>query len=136
MKIQITSMRRLATGLALVVGLLVPNGFVYAHDPYDQWSEKRHQKEEKRDLEEHQRWEQYYYGNSRALREHQRDERDQLKHHQRHEKEEQNWSQRSERDRYYYRDPYDRRGDYYDNAFPRDRYYDNDRFNRYPRWSW
>ena len=49
-------------------------------------ADKRHQKQEKRELKHHQRHEREYYGNSRQLRRHQEQERRQVKRHQRNER--------------------------------------------------
>src|SRR6266404_7672674 len=60
--------------------------------------DRHHQKDEKRDLKQHQRDERKYEGNSWWLREHQRQERQELKHHQWHEKQD---NRRSSRNGYY-----------------------------------
>ena len=65
----------LAIGAAILIG---GSEMAYAQD--------HHQRHERQDLNDHQRRERYYYGNSRALREHQRRERYQLDRHQRFER--------------------------------------------------
>jgi hypothetical protein len=55
------------------------------YDNYDH-AMRHHQRDEKRDLKQHQREERWYYGDSWALRQHQREERHELKHHQQHER--------------------------------------------------
>jgi membrane protein involved in colicin uptake len=52
----------------------------------NQRTDKRHRKQEKRELKHHQRHEREYYGNSRQLRRHQEQERRQVKRHQRNER--------------------------------------------------
>lgn len=53
----------------------------YGYDDYGH-AMRHHQRDEKRDLKEHQREERWNYGDSWALRQHQREERHELKHHQ------------------------------------------------------
>lgn len=67
---------------------------------------RNHQRDEKRDLKEHQRQERWNYGNSWELRQHQREERHQLKHHQQRERGYDDFNG------YYGRDGYSNRGWY------------------------
>lgn len=62
---------------------------------YGQDSSKRHQKEEKRELKRHQKFEREDFGNSAALRRHEKEEQRELKRHQKREKRGYGW-----RDRY------------------------------------
>lgn len=63
-------------------------------------SEKAHKHDEKHALQDHQREERYYNGNSAALRDHERQEWHALKHHQHDEKDFRKQHQRAERSNY------------------------------------
>ncbi len=87
-----------AFGAALLfAGSIAANAQSDHHDPYygqqnngrynqNRRADKRHQKQEKRELKHHQRHEREYYGNSRELRRHQEQERRRLKRHNRNER--------------------------------------------------
>jgi hypothetical protein len=77
------------------------------YDSYDH-ATRHHQREEKRDLKQHQREERWYYGDSWALRQHQQEERHELKHHQRDER------RYGDSNGFYDRRGYSNRGQYYD----------------------
>ena len=79
---------------SLVAGLATTAS---AQNPYSYYRDysKRHQKEEKRELKRHQKFEREEFGNSSALRRHQKEEQRDLKRHQKREKRGYDW-----RDRY------------------------------------
>lgn len=142
MKVKITSIKRIAGGLVLGVGLFAASAITYAHDDNDRYyagqngshkkqekrAEKRHQKNEKQSLKDHQRQERDYEGNSGDLRDHQRQERDDQKYHQRQEKENRKQHQRSDRSSDYYNGQND--GGYYDRGYNDNRQSDYYRRNR------
>ena len=71
---------------SLVLGLAMTTS---AQNPYydrDRDSQKRHQKEEQRELKYHQRLEREEFGNSKALKRHEKEEQRELKRHQKNEK--------------------------------------------------
>lgn len=82
-----------------------PSYGYYDHDH----STRHHQRDEKRDLREHQREERWQYGESWALRRHQREERHELKHHQKNECGVGDFNGYNSPDGYYGRDSYGRR---------------------------
>ena len=91
MRWDIRTLKRVAQasllGSSLVLGLATTAS---AQNPY--WydrnhdSVKRHQKDEKRDLKDHQRLERAEFGNSKSLKRHQKEENRELKRHQKQEK--------------------------------------------------
>ena len=97
-----------------------PYYFGRSHRAQEEWTEKTHQKNEKRALQGHQREERAYYGNNAAIRAHQRQERNELKYHQRRENDRLRRHEQHERNGYY------RDGRYYD--YRNNRYYWNDPF--------
>jgi len=83
-------------GSSLLLGLAQTTN---AQDPYDYSRhrgnvQKRHQKEEKRELKLHQRLERQEFGNSAELRRHQKEEQRQMKRHQKREKRFDDWRYR------------------------------------------
>ena len=72
-------------GSSLLLGLATTAS---AQNPYwyDRSNQKRHQKQEKRELKLHQRTERELFGNSKALRRHQKEEQRALKRHQKRER--------------------------------------------------
>ena len=68
---------------SLVLGLAMTAS---AQNPYNRDSQKRHQKEEQRELKYHQRMEREEFGNNKALKRHQKEEQRDLKRHQKNEK--------------------------------------------------
>ena len=81
----------------LFAGSITANAQNGNYDPYygqqnngrynqNRRADKRHRKQEKRAVKQHQREEREYYGNSRQLRRHQEQERRRLKRHQRNER--------------------------------------------------
>lgn len=76
MKFNVDSLKSILSSLVIGAALLFgTSGLAYAQD--------YHQRHEWRALRQHQRAERYYYGNSRALRDHQWQERQRLRYHQR-----------------------------------------------------
>ena len=71
----------LVLGLAMTTSAQNPNWYDRDRD-----SQKRHQKEEQRELKYHQRLEREEFGNNKALKRHQKEEQRELKRHQKHEK--------------------------------------------------
>ena len=100
MNLKIKSLKHIATagifGAFLLFGMSATAN-AQSYDPYyDQHDDRyynqnrngdrRHRKQEKRAVKQHQRDERDYYGNSRQLRRHQEQERRQVKRHQRNER--------------------------------------------------
>ena len=71
----------LVLGLAMTTSAQNPNWYDRDRD-----SQKRHQKEEQRELKYHQRMEREEFGNNKALKRHQKEEQRELKRHQKNEK--------------------------------------------------
>ena len=71
----------LLLGLAMTTSAQNPNWY-----DRDRGSQKRHQKEEQRELKYHQRLEREEFGNSKALKRHEKEEQRELKRHQKNEK--------------------------------------------------
>ena len=71
----------LVLGLAMTTSAQNPNWYDRDRD-----SQKRHQKEEQRELKYHQRLEREEFGNSKALKRHEKEEQRELKRHQKNEK--------------------------------------------------
>src|SRR5262245_5318705 len=85
------------------------------HQRSEKRRQKRHERNEREALRDHQEEEYYRYGNSDELRDHQQHERQDLKQHQRDEKDDLKDHQHDER-----------HDEYRDSRYSRDRYYDND----------
>ena len=96
MKWNIQALKRLGQATLVASSLVVGAAQITtAQNPYwryDQKSQKRHEKEEKRELKWHQKMEREQYGNSSELRRHQKEEQRELKRHQKREKRRDTWS--------------------------------------------
>ena len=99
---------------------IIPVGLLSGTAVHAQWAQpygysdrdhamRHHERDEKRDLKQHQREERWNYGDSWALRQHQQEERHDLKHHQR--------DERGYGNGYYDRRGYSGRGRYDDRRY-------------------
>ena len=89
MRLVNTNLLKRAILLMAPMALLVPTAahaqWAPSYGYYDH-ATRHHQRDEKRDLKEHQREERWQYGDSWEVRQHQKEERHELKHHQKNER--------------------------------------------------